>query len=65
MPRCRSELDAAIIELGTNDVRLGTPSARFAQEYRLLTSRIRAANPKAQVLCLSVWSVSTARASRA
>jgi len=50
------QLDAAIIELGTNDVRLGTPSARFAQEYRLLANRIRAANPEAQVLCLSVWS---------
>ena len=42
------QLDAAIIELGTNDVRLGTPSARFAQEYRLLANRIRAANPEAQ-----------------
>jgi lysophospholipase L1-like esterase len=50
------KLNAAVVELGTNDVRLGTPSADFAQEYRTLTSRIRAANPKAQLLCLSVWS---------
>lgn len=53
MPR---QLNAAVVELGTNDVRLGTPSAQFAQEYRTLTSRIRAANPHAQLLCLSVWS---------
>lgn len=50
-----TKLDAAVIELGTNDVRLWTPSARFAHEYRTLTGRIRATNPKAHVLCLSVW----------
>jgi lysophospholipase L1-like esterase len=50
------QLDAAVIELGTNDVRLGTPPEQFALEYRTLTSRIRAANPHAQILCLSVWS---------
>ena len=49
------KLDAAVVELGTNDVRLGTPSAQFAQEYRTLIGRIRAANPNAQLLCLSVW----------
>ena len=49
------KLDAAVIELGTNDVRLGTPAAQFAQEYRTLVGRIRAANPNAQLLCLSVW----------
>ena len=49
-------LDAAVVELGTNDVRLGTPSTRFVREYRTLTGRIRAANPKAQLLCLSIWS---------
>jgi acyl-CoA thioesterase-1 len=48
-------LDAVVVELGTNDVRLGTPSTEFAQQYRALTRRIRAANPSAQVLCLSVW----------
>ena len=53
MPR---QLDAAVVELGTNDVRLGTPWARFAQEYRTLTSRIRAASPRVQLLCLSVLS---------
>jgi lysophospholipase L1-like esterase len=50
------KLDAAVIELGTNDVRLGTPSVQFARQYRTLTSRIRVANPKAKLLCLSVWS---------
>jgi len=50
------KLDAAIVELGTNDVRLGTSSSQFAREYRTLTSRIRAANPKVKLLCLSVWS---------
>jgi acyl-CoA thioesterase-1 len=49
-------LNAAVVELGTNDVRLGTSSRRFAHAYRTLTSRILAANPKAQLLCLSVWS---------
>jgi lysophospholipase L1-like esterase len=49
------QLNAAVLELGTNDVRLGTSPAQFAQEYRRLTSRIRAANPKVRVLCLSVW----------
>jgi acyl-CoA thioesterase-1 len=49
-------LDAAVVELGTNDIRLGTTSSQFARAYRTLTSRIRAANPKAQLLCLSVWS---------
>ena len=53
MPR---KLDAAVVELGTNDVRLGTPSAQFARQYGTLTGRVRAANPKAQLLCLSVWS---------
>jgi lysophospholipase L1-like esterase len=51
-----TKLDAAVVELGTNDVRLGTPSTQFAREYRTLTGRIRAGNPKAQLLCLSVWS---------
>jgi acyl-CoA thioesterase-1 len=50
------QLDAAVVELGTNDVRLGTTSRQFERAYRTLTSRIRAANPKAQLLCLSVWS---------
>ena len=50
------QLDAAVVELGTNDVRLGTTSTQFARSYRMLTSRIRAANPRAQLLCLSVWS---------
>ena len=49
------KLDAAVVELGTNDVRLGTPSAQFAREYRTLIGRIRAANPHAQLLCLSIW----------
>lgn len=53
MPR---QLDAAVVELGTNDVRLGTTSTQFARAYRTLTSRILAANPNAQLLCLSVWS---------
>ena len=48
-------LNAAVVELGTNDVRLGTPAAQFAREYRTLTKRIRRADPKTQVLCLSVW----------
>jgi lysophospholipase L1-like esterase len=51
-----TKLDAAVVELGTNDVRLGTPSTQFARAYRTLTSRIRAGHPKAQLLCLSVWS---------
>ena len=49
------KLDAAVVELGTNDVRLGTSAAQFAREYRTLVSRIRAVNPKARILCLSVW----------
>lgn len=48
-------LDAAVVELGTNDVRLATPPARFAQEYWTLISRIRARNARVQLLCLSVW----------
>jgi lysophospholipase L1-like esterase len=54
--RVPKNLDAAIIELGTNDVRLGTSSGRFAREYRTLTGRIRATNPKVRLLCLSIWS---------
>ena len=50
-----THLDAAVVEHGTNDVRLGTSSARFGYLYRTLTSRIRAANPKAHLICLSVW----------
>jgi acyl-CoA thioesterase I len=50
------QLNAAVVELGTNDVRLGTTAWQFARAYRTLTSRILAANPKAQLLCLSVWS---------
>jgi acyl-CoA thioesterase I len=49
------QLDAAVVELGTNDVRLGTTPTQFARAYRTLTSRIVAANPKARLLCLSVW----------
>ena len=51
-----SKLDAAVVELGTNDIRLRTPTTQFARQYRTLTGRIRARNPSAQVLCLSVWS---------
>jgi len=54
--RMPKRLNAAVVELGTNDVRLATPAAQFAREYRTLTGRIRATNPKAQLLCLSVWS---------
>jgi hypothetical protein len=52
----RNKLDTAVVELGTNDVRFGTPPAQFAQQYRTLTGRIRARNPNVQLLCLSVWS---------
>ena len=54
--RMPKRLDAAVVELGTNDVRLGTSPARFAWEYRTLTRRIRAASPGVRILCLSVWS---------
>jgi lysophospholipase L1-like esterase len=50
-----TKLDAAVVELGTNDVRFGTPPAQFVREYRTLTGRIRARHPKAQILCVSVW----------
>jgi lysophospholipase L1-like esterase len=50
-----TQLDAAVVELGTNDVRLGTPSSQFRREYRTLTGRIAGATPNAQLLCLSVW----------
>ena len=50
------KLDAAVIELGTNDVRRGTPPAQFASEYHTLTSRILATNPRTRILGLSVWS---------
>jgi lysophospholipase L1-like esterase len=48
-------LHAAVIELGTNDVRFGTPAAQFLRQYRTLARRILARSPKAEVLCLSVW----------
>ena len=54
--RMPAQLDAAVVELGTNDVRLGTPLEQFAREYRTLTSRIRVAAPRVRLLCLSVWS---------
>src|SRR4051812_43711502 len=46
MPR---QLDAAVIELGTNGVRLRMPAAQFAHEYRTLTNRIHAATPNVQL----------------
>ena len=52
MPR---QLHAAVVELGTNDVRLGTSATRFTDEYRTLTRRIRATSPNVRILCLSVW----------
>jgi lysophospholipase L1-like esterase len=55
-----SGLDLAIIELGTNDIATKTSAEDFAKQYDSLLGKIKAESPNVQVLCVSVWSDTSA-----
>lgn len=50
-----TDLDLAIIELGTNDLNDREPMADFRAAYDSLLDRVRAANPETPLLCAGVW----------
>ncbi|BAJ75713.1 lysophospholipase L1 [Microbacterium testaceum StLB037] len=50
-----SDVDVAIIELGTNDVGEQTPLDDFDAQYGALLDRIRASSPDAAIVCLGTW----------
>lgn len=50
-----SDVDLAIVELGTNDVGEQTPLSDFDAQYGALLDRIRASSPGAAIVCLGTW----------
>ncbi len=50
-----SDVDLAIVELGTNDVGEQTPLHDFDAQYGALLDRIRASSPEAAIVCLGTW----------
>src|SRR3954451_6820082 len=44
-----------VVEAGTNDFLFQTPRRRFADDYRALLSKVRAASPGAKLVCLTIW----------
>lgn len=49
------DVDIAIIELGTNDVGVGTPDDEFRETYQALLERITTASPEVQLVCVGTW----------
>jgi lysophospholipase L1-like esterase len=47
--------DAVVIEAGTNDFLLQTPRRRFADDYRGLVAKVKAASPGAKLVCVTTW----------
>lgn len=54
-PKLPSNLDLAIIELGTNDVKGSTSSEEFNLEYQSYLERIQSTSPNVRIFCLGVW----------
>lgn len=50
-----SEVEVAVIELGTNDVGMQTPLERFREQYEGLTRAIRTESPEARMVCIGTW----------
>jgi lysophospholipase L1-like esterase len=50
-----SDVDLAIVELGTNDVGEHTPLHDFDAQYGALLDRIRVSSPEAAIVCLGTW----------
>src|SRR4051812_21506886 len=44
-----------VVEAGTNDFLFQTPRRRFADDYRALLAKVRAASPGAKLVCLTTW----------
>lgn len=49
------DVDIAIIELGTNDVGVGTPDEEFRETYEALLDRVTVASPEVQLVCVGTW----------
>ncbi|WP_159610499.1 SGNH/GDSL hydrolase family protein [Glutamicibacter sp. JC586] len=50
-----SDLDLAIVELGTNDIRWQTPIKEFKIQYQKYLAKINASSPEVKLICLGVW----------
>lgn len=50
-----AKLDLALIELGTNDIRLKTPVKEFRVQYQNYMKKIKASSPGVKLVCLGVW----------
>jgi acyl-CoA thioesterase I len=44
-----------VVEAGTNDFLTQTPRKRFAADYEALLAKVKAASPKANLICLTLW----------
>ncbi|WP_028067664.1 SGNH/GDSL hydrolase family protein [Solirubrobacter soli] len=47
--------DDVVIEAGTNDFLYQTPRGQFADDYRALVAKVKAASPGAKLVCLTTW----------
>jgi lysophospholipase L1-like esterase len=47
--------DVVVVEAGTNDFLYQTPRRRFADDYRALLAKAKAASPGAKLVCLTTW----------
>jgi len=47
--------EVVVVEAGTNDFLLQTPRRRFADDYRALLAKVKAASPGAKLVCLTTW----------
>lgn len=50
-----SDLNLAVVELGTNDIRWQTPVKDFKIQYQKYLTKIRAGSPEVKLICLGVW----------
>jgi lysophospholipase L1-like esterase len=59
-----SNVDLAVVELGTNDVGIPTPLDAFREQYTGLLTKITTASPKAAILCAGTWTDNGSRYDR-
>lgn len=50
-----TDLDLAVVELGTNDVGTKTPFGQFTNQYRELLAKITSTSPGAALICAGTW----------
>lgn len=53
--RMPGRANLVVVQLGANDWRSDTPAQTFDREYSTLLWRLRAASPRADLVCLGLW----------